>query len=207
MTLTGRTRAAAVGLAAAVTLVAGAGPSTAAADYYQPPTPFSNSFEFEDCDGAVEGQGSNRGIESLRNVPGSDGQAFLLTSAFTFQVQLTNKNTGRSVTERGQRLIREVSGERVADADVDAVVGEDVEFIGPVYKFVVRESGNFSTIRDATGKVLLSERGFVEYEQIFDTLGDSQPGGEVLAETVLREQGQFAPEGFDFCQFVLDATS
>jgi hypothetical protein len=57
------------------------------------------------------------------------------------------------------------------------------------------------------GNVVLREAGAIWFEIVFDTLGDSMPGGEVLDETVLRVSGPhplFDMDEAAFCGMVHD---
>jgi hypothetical protein len=59
---------------------------------------------------------------------------------------------------------------------------------GNVFEFKFRESG-MVVVRDMVGKVVLREAGAVWTTIVFDTLGDSMPGGVVLDERVDRVSG------------------
>jgi hypothetical protein len=59
---------------------------------------------------------------------------------------------------------------------------------GNVFEFKFRESG-IVVVRDMAGVVVARDRGAVWTTIVFDTLGDSMPGGEVLDETVDRVSG------------------
>ncbi len=51
------------------------------------------------------------------------------------------------------------------------------------------------------GNVLAFERGRVSGSILFDTLGDSRPGGEVLSESEPVFHGQFETGDLGFCDF------
>jgi hypothetical protein len=77
---------------------------------------------------------------------------------------------------------------------------------GNVFEFTMRESG-IVVVRDMDGNVVLRDRGAIWVLQVFDTLGDSRPGGEVLDEDVLRVSGPhpgFEQDEEAFCATVHD---
>ena len=54
---------------------------------------------------------------------------------------------------------------------------------------------------------MLRDRGAIWWTVVFDTLGDSRPGGEVIAETVDRVSGPhplFEMDDAAFCSMVHD---
>jgi hypothetical protein len=58
-----------------------------------------------------------------------------------------------------------------------------------VFEFKVPEAGAVAVVRDMNGNVVLRDRGAVWRTFVFDTLGDSEPGGEVLEESIDRVSG------------------
>ena len=77
---------------------------------------------------------------------------------------------------------------------------------GNLFEFEFREAG-MSVVRDMDGNVVLRDRGVIWMRQVFDTLGDSRPGGEIKDESVIRVSGPHP--GFDqdenaFCATVHD---
>jgi len=64
------------------------------------------------------------------------------------------------------------------------------------------EVGQPYFIRDKSGKVVLRDVGLIETSYVFDTLGDSTPGGVLLEEPkVVRVVGPHPgfEDTFDFC--------
>ena len=75
-----------------------------------------------------------------------------------------------------------------------------------IFEFMVRESG-ILVVRDMDGNVVLRDTGAIWTLQVFDTLGDSQPGGESLDESVIRVSGPhpgFEQDEDAFCAKVHD---
>ena len=59
---------------------------------------------------------------------------------------------------------------------------------GNIFEFKFRDSG-ITVVRDADGDVVARDRGAIWFTMVFDTLGDSMPGGETVSETVDRVSG------------------
>lgn len=77
---------------------------------------------------------------------------------------------------------------------------------GNVYEFTYIEAGVPFTVRDAAGSVVLRDRGVLRHHQLFDTLGDSAPGGIAIDDEVVAVGGPHP--GFDqtedeFCAMVV----
>jgi hypothetical protein len=75
-----------------------------------------------------------------------------------------------------------------------------------VFEFKFREAG-MGVVRDMDGNVVLRDRGAIWMRIVFDTLGDSEPGGETLDESVIRVNGPhpgFEQDEEAFCATVHD---
>jgi hypothetical protein len=75
-----------------------------------------------------------------------------------------------------------------------------------VFEFVDKESG-MGVVRDMDGNVVLRDRGAIWNRIVFDTLGDSEPGGNTLEENVFRVSGPhpgFEQDEATFCAAVHD---
>ena len=179
--------------------------------FFQPPTPyeFTDSFDPE-CPGAsFRVDVAGRGVDSLRNVPGSDGQMFLLTDTYRNVVTWTNLDTGRTATITSQATVRESNPLPVSVADVPPELVPDEGLVGPVYQSRMSLIGSPYTLRDDTGRVVLREYGILEFELLFDTLGDGRPGGVTLSLEVLRDVGSHPTQdtGFDECAMITSLTA
>ncbi|MCW2766642.1 MAG: hypothetical protein JWO11_2601 [Nocardioides sp.] len=152
---------------------------------------FNSPYTFTDssCGFDINVKGRARGHFVYYNVPGSDGQAFLNDSFNRFREVLTNPATGERLFNAGASRFTEVSAKHL---------------YGNVWQFISVERIFYSVIRDSHGRVVLWEHGTIVRRQVFDTLGDSQPGGDVIRETIIRKRGHlpsFEPD-FDFCALV-----
>jgi hypothetical protein len=100
----------------------------------------------------------------------SDGQAFFERLNFDSRDVFTNPANGRSMSIEDHHLYNEVKARLIA---------------GNVYEFTAIEAGQPFTVRDATGKVVLRDRGVLRHRFLFDTLGDGMPGGITLDDQIV----------------------
>ena len=120
----------------------------------------------------------------------SDGQAFLERLNVSHRDAFTNPLNGKSMSIEGKEVINELKATHVT---------------GNVYEFVTIEAGQPFVVRDGDGNVVLRDRGVIRRRILFDTLGDSAPGGVLLDEEILGVSGPHP--GFDqteaeFCAMV-----
>jgi hypothetical protein len=100
-------------------------------------------------------------------------QAFFGQSSERFTDTFTNLANGAWFTVDGRITLMDVRA---------TALGDDI------FEFMFRESG-ISVVRDMDGNVVLRDTGAIWTLQVFDTLGDSMPGGNILDETVTRVSG------------------
>ncbi len=97
--------------------------------------------------------------------PATDGQVFLFTLQSEFTDVITNPETGAFLSLSGNLLLKEI---RPRQLDGSVYTLRTIE----VHQFV---------LRDMDGKVVLvGDVGLIEMTEVFDTLGDSAPGGVLL---------------------------
>jgi len=125
-------------------------------------------------------------VSTIRTVRDSDGQAFSGHSTFQFSETITladdHPATNEFVTTKG----------------VDNFVEQHATHVsGTVWQFEAISAGTF-VVRDADGNVLLRDRGVLQLTAVFDTLGDGQPGGVLISETVVVR----GPHSDAFCEVV-----
>lgn len=182
-----------VGLAAVLAMLVvmvGAAPAPATVfnkDHFT----FQDSFEEDLCGIAVRHDIDVSGHFRNRTGKGDLDQAFFGLSTFEATDTFTNLATGASFSIEA----------RLTGMDVKAT-----PLGGNVFEFKFRESGTV-VVRDMDGNVVLREAGAIWRLVVFDTLGDSMPGGEVLDETVLRVSGPhplFEMDEAAFCNMVHD---
>ena len=127
-----------------------------------------------------------------RTGKGELDQAFFGMNVYEFSDTFTNLATDAFFTIEGHGTFRDVKATPVG---------------GNVFEFEVLDAGAIAVVRDMEGNVVLSDRGALWQTFLFDTLGDSQPGGELLAETVDRVSGPhplFDMDEAAFCDMVHD---
>jgi hypothetical protein len=175
--------AAAVSSAAVVVLVTALPASAAPLQHER----YSGTDSFTECD-RYQGDLSFRGIVTLKDAtPATGGQFFYFTDNYQYREVVTNPDTGAFLTIAGNGQFKE-SHARLVE--------------GTLFTFQTRESGQPFVISDSSGTVLLRDRGMIVQSVTFDSLGDSQPGGETLGQEVLRVSGPHPGFGdFDFCGF------
>jgi hypothetical protein len=146
-----------------------------------PPVRFevTESGSRNDCGFTIEFERTISHQFLVREVRGSEGQAFLGQDNFQFQVVYTNPVTGAFMVERGRATFKELTARHVA---------------GDIWEFTAHEVGHF-VIVDSEGNIVASDSGRVTLRVLFDTFGDSQPSGETLEVEVTGEHGRH----FDFC--------
>jgi hypothetical protein len=152
---------------------------------------FEESVEEDLCGIEVRRDTVAGGHFRNRTGKGELDQAFFGQSSVEFTDTFTNLATGASFSIGG----------RLTGMDVKAT-----PLGGNVFEFRFRESGTV-VVRDMAGDVVLRDAGAIWGTVVFDTLGDSMPGGEVLDERVDRVSGPHALFEMDevaFCDLVHD---
>jgi hypothetical protein len=108
----------------------------------------------------------------------------------SFRDVITNPENGKWFVIRGQDRLNEVKATHIE---------------GNIYEFVVVEVGQPFVLEDADGRVLVRDRGVVRHIQLFDTLGDGEPGGNILDETsVFQGPHPSEAEDFPYCEIVTE---
>jgi hypothetical protein len=150
---------------------------------------FEESVNQDLCGIAVRRDTVASGEFRTRTGKGELDQAFFGHNSVKFTDTYTNLATGASMSVGGH----------FTDMDVKAT-----PLGGNIFEFKFRSSG-MVVVRDMDGDVVARDRGSFWTTVVFDTLGDSMPGGEVVSETVDRINGPhplFEEEAF--CAVVHD---
>jgi hypothetical protein len=150
---------------------------------------WSETATFEECGLTLESSASGSGHFMVTEVAGSDGQAYLAHDNYTFRDVLTNTENGEWFVIRGRGLFKEMTGVHVKD---------------DIWEFTAQDVGQPFVIEDSDGKVVLRDRGRLTYRQLFDTLGDGQPGGLILEDELTGVSGPHPSFTADFCEVILD---
>lgn len=153
---------------------------------------YAGTESFTDCGGfQVESTFSGR-VMIKDATPATDGQFFYLQDNYQYRDVITNPATGKFVVVRGNGIFKEVQARQVE---------------GSVFTFMTHEAGQPFVVEDSSGRVVLRDRGMITLSYVFDTLGDSEPGGEFLEDpAVVRVSGPHPgfEEAFDFCALLTD---
>jgi hypothetical protein len=147
---------------------------------------YDDPFTDTVCDGyAVEGRNWGH-WQILDATAATNGQFFYFTNWYNGHTKITNPANGKSVTEDWHGVFKEVNAKAQRDNP-------------NVFAFQTVDLATY-TMKSARGRLLHAELDLIVISRVFDTLGDSQPGGQELQE---RELINTTDQTFDFCQ-VLD---
>jgi hypothetical protein len=117
------------------------------------------------------------------------GQFFRVHQQNSYIGTFTNTATGAYFTSEWHTNFREMPATLVGTS-------------GSIVTYQTKESGVWDTLRDSTGKVRYRSAGNLVFQYVFDTQGDSTPGGLVLDEQFVRTSGHWTTWDADFCAIV-----
>jgi hypothetical protein len=153
-----------IGLATAALLAVAVAASAQATVYEK--FRFEDEWAFtEDCGFAVDVAGSATGTFVLRAGKNKDEGVFPFTQQYRFSETWTNPANGEWFVIRGNGVVNEVKATRVE---------------GSVFLFHIVDAGQPFVVEDSEGNVIERSRGSVRGTFLFDTEGDSVPGGIYL---------------------------
>lgn len=161
------------GALAMLVVLAGAAPAQSTI-YERGTFSFEESVEEDLCGIAVRRDSAFSVNFRVRTGKGELDQAFFGGEVFEGSDTFTNLATGAFFTIEGHGTFRDVRATPVG---------------GNVFEFKILVSGPINVVRDMQGNVVLRDRGAIWQTFLLDTLGDSQPGGELLAESLDRVSG------------------
>jgi hypothetical protein len=145
------------------------------------------SFDYSDCGFHVAVEGTASGHFSIRAGKGDRDTAFFLTDNYSFTETHTNADTGAFLTIRGNGVFNEIKATHVE---------------GSIFEFEAVEAGQPFAVYDSAGRLVLRDRGSLQHHTLFDTLGDDQPGGEVIADLGTDVHGPHPGFDTDFCDII-----
>lgn len=152
----------------------------------------SESVEEDLCGIAVRRDSTVKANLRIRTGKGALDQAFFGSATLRFTDTFTNLETTASFS---------ITGIGVFGKDIKATpLGDDI------FAFKVQDSGTV-VVRDGDGRAVLRDAGSWWTTIVFDTLGDSAPGGEIISETLGRVNGPHPGLEMDddeFCAMVED---
>ena len=141
---------------------------------------FSESTEFEECGFSIRSDFTASGHTRTRVGKHDLDTAFFALDNYEYTDRWTNTANGRFLTIWGNAVIRDVKATHVE---------------GSIFQFTTVESGRPFNLADASGRVILRDRGAIRETYLFDTEGDDVPGGIFLETLSLRVSGPHP--GFD----------
>jgi hypothetical protein len=150
--------------------------------------PFSDDFTA--CGFSIHVEGLASGNARNRVGKRDLDTAFFGLDNYEYTAKWTNTANGRSFTQWGNAIIRDVSATHIS---------------GSIFQFTTVESGRPFNISDASGRVLVRDRGAIRQTYLFDTEGDHTPGGiflELLEERVSGPHPGFFMSEDQFCAVV-----
>jgi hypothetical protein len=189
-----------VGLLSVVLAAPSASASTAGS-IYQLPTPYSNSYAFDPgCPNvSLSVVGRVHGIDTLFNLAGSHGQAFLDLQSYSYKERWTNTKNGKWFTIQGAGIYQEVSGTFVPKKDVPKNLIPPEGLVGPIYLFTSQDTGIQFWLKDSAGNTILRDRGVLVFKRLLDTLGDHAPSGTTLDLRIVKVIGPHPSMTADIC--------
>jgi hypothetical protein len=144
-----------------------------------------DSGSHTECGFTIEFEDTRSAHVMRREVSGSDGQVFLAQDNTTqYKTVYTNPVTGAFMVERGVDTFKQVTARHVA---------------GNTWEITIHHVGH-SVIEDSEGNIVATDSGRITFRILIDTLGDSDPGFDVLKEEMTGEHGRHS----DFCAIATD---
>ena len=150
--------------------------------------PFSDDFVA--CGFSIHTEGLATGNARIRVGKRDLDTAFFGLDNYAYSETWTNTANGRTLTIWGDAVIRDVSATHVE---------------GSIFRFTTVESGRPFNLADASGHVLIRDRGAIRQTYLFDTEGDHTPGGiflDLLEERVSGPHPGFLMSEDEFCAVV-----
>ena len=153
---------------------------------------YSDAFsdDFTACGFSLHLEGLASGNAHIRVGKGDLDTAYFGLDNYEYTVKVTNIANGRFYTEWGNGIVRDVSATHIQ---------------GSIFQFTTVESGRPYNLSDASGNVLLRDRGSIRSTYLFDTEGDQTPGGiflELIEERVSGPHPGFRLSEEEFCALV-----
>ena len=176
-------RTCAVAATAALVAVAPAGAAIYDREIYKD----DYAFSYDECGFPVDVTGRTVQRLTLRTGTGPDEGAFFLHNRYSYVETHTNAETGNSLTIEMRGLFHELKATRVS---------------GSVFEFTAIEAGQPFSLYDSDGDLVLRDRGSVQLHIVADTLGDAEPGGEIVAELEPRLNGPHPSWDTDHCSMI-----
>ena len=137
---------------------------------------YSRAFtdDFEGCGFSIHVDGLASGNSRNRVGKRDLDTAYFGLDNYEFTAKFTNTANGRFFTEWGNAVIRDVSATHIS---------------GSIFQFNSVFKLRSKDFADASGRVLVRDRGAIRDNYLFDTEGDHTPGGIFLEQLEQRVSG------------------
>ena len=154
----------------------------ARATIYEKDAPYTVSRDdgvFDACGVTVHHTVTYSGRIMIRTGKGDLAGAFFAHDQFSYLETWTNaavgtQSEGKFFTISGSYLSQDVRATHIS---------------GSIFQFVTHQVGQPYVVRNMAGTVVLRDRGSLTLTYLFDTLGDSVPGGIDIGDLSLRVSG------------------
>lgn len=187
-----RTRRSTIGILALLSLATLGAVTPASAGGIIERNNFDYAFDdsFKDCGTTIDYHREGTVSSKIRDANSqTGGQFFFYGENYSFGETFTDRGTGDSFSATAKGRFRELQP-RVISTD------------GNIVTFITKDSGALYNIYDSEGALIARDRGTVTERYVFDTLGDSQPGGQFLSEEPVSAKGLFQSQDLDFCSLL-----
>jgi hypothetical protein len=183
----GRPRRLAIALLAAIMLAAVGLAPASAATYVREAYRGTDAWSYDDCGPAVDVTAEFSGLVTIRTGTGPDAGAFFVHDRYEFREVHVRRPDGKTAIVTGHANWKETRATHIE---------------GDLFEFTAVLAGQPFTVRDADGNLVLRDRGSIRDTILFDTGGDDEPGGEIVAFLDSRLSGKFPSLLSDaFCTF------
>jgi poly(3-hydroxybutyrate) depolymerase len=142
------------------------------------------AFEDSGCGYPIHVETEYSGTVSFRVGKNQAAGAFLFREQLDVREVHTNVATGEWFAIEAHTAFREVRATRVE---------------GTVFEITAHQVGQPFVVEDSTGRVVLRDRGLIEYRYRLDTLGDGSPDDVWVESVGLEVRGPHPGFGRDYC--------
>jgi hypothetical protein len=145
----------------------------------------SDAWTYDDCGFLVDATITFGGRVLTRVGTGDLATAFFGHEETWFREVDVRRSDGSTLIISGHLLFQETRA---------------VPIDGSVFEFTSVHAGQPLVVEDASGRILLMDRGNVLVTVLFDTQGDDVPGGIVIEVTDVRVAGPHPSQDVDLCR-------
>jgi hypothetical protein len=122
-------------------------------------------------------------------VEGSGGEVLLAQDSFRYRSVLTNPAHRRVDGDPGNGVSKDMTATHLG---------------GDLWNVTGKHSGQPFVVEDSEGHVIVRDRGNLRTRSVVDTLGDGEPGGDVVDFGITGIHGSYVGPDLDFCELLTD---